>query len=814
MPASKVTLRVPANGVLHRLSPLMIGANLEDLNYQCYGGLYSQLLHGEHFQEPSSGFTRPLKGFRAYGGTWNVRDGVLFAAAEAGAMLVADGPVIADGAAGAEVFFRDEQEGRAGLIVRVIDPSADPRSFEGYSIHLCPKGRKLMVVRHKPRTDWVLIDTVCDFAVKQWVHLEARFAAKQFEVLVNGIPFIAADDSWRRELSGGPVGLRADNSDAQFRNLWVAAEGGKKQPIALDAAASAGTRDDISLRWAKVQTGTAQGSFGLEHDHPLAGKQSQRVTFESGRGEIGIDNAGLHRWGLNLLAGREYEGSVCLQSLKAAAVTVSLRSAGGRKIYASRTLKVKGSRRWQSLSFKLKPSRTDRDARFAITLSKPASIVVGYAFLQPGQWGRFAGLHVRKDLAEAVIAQGIKIIRYNGSMVTCPNQSDYQWKKMIGPRENRPPYVGTFNPFASHGWGIPDFLAFCQAAGIVAVPGVNRSESPADLADLVEYCNGPAGSKWGRRRAADGFKKPLHLSYIQYGNEERINDEYLADFKAAAAAVWAKDPTITMVVSDWMYWDGIPDPQKIARATCENLDAHVKLLQWARDEGGKVWWDVHVWEAGPWVSGVKGIADLHAWFEKFVPYYPVPIAALEQNAGNHDLKRGLAHACMSNELAKLGRFVPAAAAPNTMQPWQQYTTRGWDQGQIFFTQSKFWYQPSGYVDIMLTQNACPDLLEISSTLEPKEFSVTARKSTDGRTISIVAVNESDQPRPATIELDAFTPRKKTATVLELAGKPEHDNTPKAPTRVVPVKRTWRYAVRKGVVSYLFPPHSFTILRFE
>ncbi|MCE5326651.1 MAG: family 16 glycoside hydrolase [Planctomycetaceae bacterium] len=814
MPAAKATLRVQTNRVLHRLSPLMIGANLEDLNYQCYGGLYSQLLHGEHFQENSSGFTCPLKGFRAYGGAWNVRDGVLYAAAEAGAMLVTEGPVFADGAAGVELFFRDEQEGAAGLIVRVVDPSADPRSFEGYSIHLQPKGRKLLVVRHKPRTDWVLIDAEAAFDVKQWVTLEARFVGKNFEVLVNGQSFSAPDESWRRELSGAPVGLRAHNSDAQFRNLWLAAEGGKKQPVALEAAASVGSRDDISMRWAKVQTGTAVGAFGLEHKQPLAGRQSQRVTFESGRGEIGIDNAGLHRWGLHLLAGREYEGSVCLKSLKPAAVTVSLRSANGKKILAGKTLSVKGSRTWQTLSFKLTPSRTDRDGRFAITLSKPASIVVGYARLEPGQWGRFAGLHVRKDLAQAVIDQGVKIIRYNGSMVTTPNFADYQWKKMIGPRETRPPFVGTFNPFASHGWGIPDALAFCQAAGIVAVPGVNRSESPADLADLVEYCNGAASSKWGRRRAADGFKKPLGLAYLQYGNEERINEEYLADFKAAASAVWAKDPSITMVVSDWMYWEGIPDPQKITRATCENLDAHIKLLQWARDQGGKLWWDVHVWEAGPFVAGVKGIADLHAWFEKLVPYYPVPIAALEQNAGNHDLKRGLAHACMSNELAKLGRFVPAAAAPNTMQPWQQYTTRGWDQGQIFFTQSKFWYQPSGYVDIMLTRNNCPDLLELSSTVEPMELSLTARKSIDGRTVSIVAVNESDQPRPATIELDDFSPRKKTATVLELAGNPEHDNTPVYPTRVAPSQRTWRYAVRKGVVSYLFPPHSFTILRFE
>ena len=39
------------NQVLHRLSPNLIGFNLEDLNYQIYGGVYSQLLQGQDFEE-------------------------------------------------------------------------------------------------------------------------------------------------------------------------------------------------------------------------------------------------------------------------------------------------------------------------------------------------------------------------------------------------------------------------------------------------------------------------------------------------------------------------------------------------------------------------------------------------------------------------------------------------------------------------------------------------------------------------------------------------------------------------------------------
>src|ERR1035437_3332062 len=49
--AQPAAIRVDAGKVLHRITPFYIGTNLEDLNYQCYGGLYSQLIHGESFQE-------------------------------------------------------------------------------------------------------------------------------------------------------------------------------------------------------------------------------------------------------------------------------------------------------------------------------------------------------------------------------------------------------------------------------------------------------------------------------------------------------------------------------------------------------------------------------------------------------------------------------------------------------------------------------------------------------------------------------------------------------------------------------------------
>lgn len=44
-------IQINAENVLHTLSPRLIGVNVGDLNNECYGGVYSQLIYGESFEE-------------------------------------------------------------------------------------------------------------------------------------------------------------------------------------------------------------------------------------------------------------------------------------------------------------------------------------------------------------------------------------------------------------------------------------------------------------------------------------------------------------------------------------------------------------------------------------------------------------------------------------------------------------------------------------------------------------------------------------------------------------------------------------------
>ena len=271
---------------------------------------------------------------------------------------------------------------------------------------------------------------------------------------------------------------------------------------------------------------------------------------------MGIENQGLNRQAMSLVASKTYEGSVWSRAKKPATFFVSLESRDGSQSYAETSVAVAGDK-WQRLDFTLTPRASDKTGRLVLALKQPGSVTLGYVLLQPGAWGRFQGLPVRKDVAGALVDQGLTVLRYGGSMVNSP---EYRWKKMIGPRDRRPPYKGTWYPYSTNSWGIIDFLDFCSAAGFLAVPAFNMDESPQDLQDFVEYANGPADSPWGKRRVADGHPAPYRLKYLELGNEEAVNEDYWRRFKPLAEAIWASDPDIIVVVGDFLYERPIKDP--------------------------------------------------------------------------------------------------------------------------------------------------------------------------------------------------------------------------------------------------------------
>ena len=799
--AEDARIDVHADHVVGSVSRLLAGACIEDVNHEIYGGIYSQMIFGESFQEPP---TSPvISDFKPFGGSWAAQDGMVHIDGLDGPKLVSQHAVFRDGAVGTEIRFADATGENAGLLVRVTGPGLGADNFTGYEVSLDPLRQTLRLARHRNNYEPIQ-DVHCDVAVGRWIPLEVRLDGPLIEVLVDGKSVLRHDDG-PVALEAGTVGLRVWHREARYRNLWIRA-GEKTESLAFNETNIAMA---VSGMWRSVHRGSAQGGFTLIGENPFVGSQSQHVTFESGSGEWGIENEGLNRWGMSFVKGKPYEGYVWARAEKPTPLYVSLESRDGSQIYAEEGMTLPAGD-WQKLPFRLNPKSTDRSGRFAITLKQPGSIFLGHAFLQPGEWGRFKGLPVRRDVAEALIAQGITVLRYGGSMV---NHPDYRWKKMIGPRDRRPLYHGTWYPFSSNGWGILDFMDFCEAAGFEYIPDFNRGETPQDMADFVEYAVGPPDSEWGRKRVADGRREPYRLHYLELGNEERVDAGYFAQFKPIAEAIWAKDPGVTIVVGDFFYNNPISDPYHFDGGAVSTLAAHKQILDLAKAHNREVCFDVHIGTGSPPEPGdLAGPRSLMDQLGKLSPGAKFHVVIFEFNAGNHDQKRALSNALAINAISRDGR-IPIGTSANCLQPDGQ-NDNDWDQGLLFLNPSEVWLQPPGYVTQMVSHNYLPDLLECSVSGGDGKLDVSAVRSSDGKTLALRVVNWEEKPVLAQINIAGFSPARPVAQVTELSGKPGAVNTAENPRSILPKSSKWNHHVKDSKTAYTFQPFSFTVIRLE
>jgi len=551
--------------------------------------------------------------------------------------------------------------------------------------------------------------------------------------------------------------------------------------------------------WQPVRKGNATGSFSIDTTHPFVGKQSQQVKFISGTGSIGIENRGLNREGLYLNGKKPYEGEIYAKAGKPTQLYITLESEDGTVIYAETSVMVDNTD-WNKYNFNLILDRSAIRARMSITLRKPGEISLGYVFMQPGAWGRYKNLPLRKDVVEGLLKEKLTVMRYGGSMTL---DSGYQWKHMIGPRAKRPPYKNIWYPFATNGWGIIDFMNMCEAMGIVGIPDFRSGETPADMADFVEYENGSANTKWGKKRVADGHPAPYHLKYLELGNEQYNNAELTAQFKLLADAIWSKDPSIQIIfcLSDNTHEDISGDLINLKQT-----------IEHCRETGHQAWFDVHVWNDKENEPDLKDFIFAEEQLKTVASEKNFRLCVFEENANNARIKRGLAHANIINRLQRLNYDVPIVCAANCLQIVHQ-NDNGWDQGLLFFNPKQVWGQPSYYVTQMMADNYLPLSIKSDFNTKINTLDITSRKSADGKTVIVQVVNYKATRVNADVVLNDYTKSPNTALVTVLKGNGLDDwNTADEPFRIIPVKN--EIIIKNGNCNYTFEPYSFTIIKFE
>lgn len=300
----------------------------------------------------------------------------------------------------------------------------------------------------------------------------------------------------------------------------------------------------------------------------------------------GIENEGFR--GMGLKKDEAYRFSVWAKNATGASeekLRVQLINSKN-DIIAEKTLAV-NSTDWKQYEIELTPKETDKKGKLRIFLQSKGSVCIEHVSLFPvDTWkGRKNGL--RKDLAQALADIHPGVFRFPGGCIVegTDLETRYDWKKSVGPVENRPlnenrwhyTFQHRFFPdyYQSYGLGFYEYFLLSEDMGAEPLPVVNvglacqyqngccEAHVPVnnlsgyiqDALDLIEFANGDINTTWGKVRAEMGHPEPFDMKFIGVGNEQ-WGEEYVERLAEFTKAIRSNYPKMKIIGSSGPSADG------------------------------------------------------------------------------------------------------------------------------------------------------------------------------------------------------------------------------------------------------------------
>jgi len=291
--------------------------------------------------------------------------------------------------------------------------------------------------------------------------------------------------------------------------------------------------------WTLIKEGDADGTMRLDMEKPLNAATPRSLRFEIGKagpGRVAVANEGF--WGIGVAAGEKYNLSLWVRGEQFnGALDVTLETASGE--ICSRPEEIKGiSSEWKNFKALLTATRSDPKARFVIQPGSAGTVWLDMVSLFPAKTFKNRSNGLRPDLAQMLTDLKPGFVRFPGGCVVEGGtiETAYNWKKTVGPLQQREEVWGPWNYRRTHGMGYLEYLQFCEDinaeplyvgfAGETCmfrnaedVPMSEMGWVATNFVDAIEYANGSKSSKWGKLRADDGHAKPFGLKLVEIGNE-------------------------------------------------------------------------------------------------------------------------------------------------------------------------------------------------------------------------------------------------------------------------------------------------------
>lgn len=329
--------------------------------------------------------------------------------------------------------------------------------------------------------------------------------------------------------------------------------------------------------WKLVTAKPGAAQWAIDGTHPLNENRphSLRLDVADPSPQTGIYNEG---WCKNITGISVTQGSDYLFSCYAraettgAGLTVSLQTPEGKSLSTQAISGLTGE--WKKYELTLTPSESLAGARLFISPTAAGAYTLNMVSLFPKETWKNRPNGLRKDLMEMLEKMKPSFVRFPGGCFVegLGLANSWQWKKTIGPVEQRPGHWNIWGWHTTDGMGYFEYLQMCEDLGAAPllvvndgishdankpydtiyeyVPMEKMDEVVQDALDAIEYANGPVDSTWGAKRAAAGHPQPFNLKFIEVGNEN-FGPEYARRYALFQDAIKAKHPEITVIMDTY-----------------------------------------------------------------------------------------------------------------------------------------------------------------------------------------------------------------------------------------------------------------------
>jgi len=549
------------------------------------------------------------------------------------------------------------------------------------------------------------------------------------------------------------------------------------------------------------------------------------LTIESPQGYYGLTNEGFR--GMGIKKDLRYDFSVMYhQSVASIKMHVELVDSTGKFLGGTSVTPNETGISWHKATASFNANETVLKAKMNIWFEGNGVIDLDMISLFPSDTWKNRPGGMRADMIQKLADLKPGFIRFPGGCIVegYDLEHRYQWKKTIGPIEERQLIINRWNTefahrpapdyFQTFGLGFFEYFQLAEDIGAEPLPILNcgmacqfNSGEVAtldeldpyvqDALDLIEFANGDVSTKWGKARADMGHPATFNLKMMGVGNEN-WGPQYVERLKAFQAAIKAKYPNIKLICSSgtdpngdrFDYLNG-----ELRKLNADFIDEHYYrkpewFLQNARryDNYPRTGSRVFGGEYASHVDKTVG-SNRNTW-----------LAALSEAAFMTGLERNA-------DVVGMASYAPLFA---NVDGWQWAPDLIWVNNlQAYGTPD---YQVQKLFSLNKGSNVVPITLNKEAVAGQDSLYASACIDAAAHELIIKVVNASDKAQTNTLQLDGVKKPAAKGKLFTMQSDLTAVNSFDSPTNVAPVEST--IAIKNKKIILNTAPYSFSVLRVK